>query len=87
MAASALSRPLLYNKNNRIVIKLNEASSVEEMKKKAPEEVAHRIDTYLMVNNVTTMKLRAARTLPSRDVAINIDTLREAQPKLEVALS
>lgn len=84
MAASALSRPLLYNKNNRIVVKLKEASSVEEMKKKAAEEVAHRIDTYLMVNNITTTKLRAARNLPSRVVAINIDTL---QPKLEVALS
>ena len=70
MAANAQSHPPLYNKNNEIVVKLNDNSSVEEMKKQAPEEVVHRIDAYLMENNITTTKLRAARTLQSGDVAI-----------------
>lgn len=57
-AASAQSRPPLYNKNNEIVVKFNDNSLAEEMKKRAPEEVAHGIDAYLMENNITTTKLR-----------------------------
>ena len=70
MAANAKSRPPFYNKNNKIVVKLNDSASAEIMKKQAPEEVAHRIDAYLVENNITTTKLRAARTLPSGDIAI-----------------
>ncbi len=33
ITANAKTRPLLYNKNNKIVVKLNDLASVEEMKK------------------------------------------------------
>lgn len=49
------------------------------MKKEAPKEVAHRIDAYLMENNITTTKVRAARTLPSGDVAIKTTSEEEAE--------
>ncbi len=49
------------------------------MKKQAPEEVAHRIDTYLVENNITVTKLRAARTLPSEDIAIQTTNEEEAK--------
>ncbi len=49
------------------------------MKKQAPEEVAHRIDTYLAENNITATKLRAARTLPSGDIDIQTTNEEEAE--------
>ena len=79
MAANAKTRPPLYNKNNEIVVKLNDNTSAEEMKKQAPKEVAHRIDAYLMENNITTTKLHAARTLPSGDIAIQTTNKEEAE--------
>ena len=79
MAASEKTRPPLYNKNNEIVVKLNDNASAEEMKKQAPREVAHRIDAYLIENNITTVKLRAARTLPSGDIAIQTTNEEEAE--------
>ncbi len=80
MAAHASkTRPPLYNKNNEIVVKLNNNVSAEEMKKQAPKEVAHRIDAYLIENNITTTKLRAARTLPSGDIAIQTTNEEEAE--------
>ncbi len=60
IAANGKTRPPLYNKNNEIVVKLNDAASAEEMKKQAPKEVAHRIDAYLVEHNITATKLRAA---------------------------
>ena len=78
-ASGAQPRPPLYNKQNEIVVKLNDSASAEEMRKQAPEEVAHRIDAYLMENNITTTKLRAARTLPSGDVAIQTTSIDEAE--------
>ena len=73
------ARSRVYNKNNEIVVKLNDNASTEEMKKQAPEEVANRIDAYLMENNITTTKLRAARTLPSGDVAVQTTMAEEAK--------
>ena len=84
MAANAQSRPPLYNKNNEIVVKLNNNSLAEEMKKQALEEVAHRIDAYLMKNNIAITKLCAAQTLPSGDVAIQ--TVEEWYDKLSDSL-
>ena len=79
VAANAKTRSPLYNKNNEIVVKLNDNASAEEMKKQAPKEVAQRIDAYLIENNITTTRLRAARTLPSGDVAIQTTTEEEAE--------
>ena len=72
-------RPPLYNKQNEIVVKFNDSASTEEMKKQAQEEVAHRIDTYFMENNITTTKLCAARTLLSGDVTIQTISIDEAE--------
>ncbi len=47
IAANAKTRPSFYNKKNKIVVKLNNSVSAEEMKKQGPEEVAQRIDAYL----------------------------------------
>ncbi len=77
VASGAQPRTPLYNKQNEIVVKLNDNASAEEMRKQAPEEVAHRIDAYLMENNITTTKLRAARTLLSGDVAIQTTSIEE----------
>ena len=79
MAANAKTRSSLYNKNNEIVVKLNNNASTEEMKKQAPKEVAQRIDAYLIENNITTTRLHATLTLPSRDVAIQTRTKKEAE--------
>ena len=79
MAASKKTRPLLYKKNNEIVVKLNNNVSAEEMKKQAPKKVAHRIDAYLIENNIITTKLHAARTLPSGDIAIQTTNKKEAE--------
>ncbi len=49
------------------------------MKKQALKEVARRIDAYLIENNITTTKLRAAQTLPSGDIAIQTTNEEEAE--------
>ncbi len=49
------------------------------IKKQAQEEVEHRIDAYLIENNVTTIKLRTARTLPSADITIQTTNEEEAE--------
>ena len=61
------------------MVKLNNNASVEGMRKQAPEEVAHRIDVYLIENNITAAKLCAARTLPSGDVVIQTTNVEEAE--------
>ncbi len=58
--ANAKTCPPLYNKNNKIVVKLNDSVSAEEIKKQTPDDVAHRIDVYLAENNITATKRRAA---------------------------
>ena len=79
IADNAKTPPPLYNKNNKIVVKLHDATSAEEMKKQAPEEVAHRIDAYLAENNIMATKLHAAQTLPSGDIAIQTTNEEEAE--------
>lgn len=69
-AYASKTRLLFYNKNNEIIVKLNNTTLAEEMKKQAPEEVTHRIDAYLVENNITATKLHVARTLPSGDIII-----------------
>lgn len=70
MAANAKLRPLFYNKNNKIVVKLNDSTLTEMIKKQVLKEVAYKIDIYLIENNITTTKLRVAQILPSRDITI-----------------
>ncbi len=79
MAANAKSRSRLFNKNNKIVVKRNDISSSEMIKKQAPEEVGYRIDAYVMENNVTITKLCTAWTLPSGDIAIQTTNEKEVE--------
>lgn len=70
MAASAKSRSSFYNKNNKLIVKLNDSALAEMMKKQALEEVTHRIDAYLIENNINTSTVRTAQTLLSKDIVI-----------------
>ncbi len=81
VAANAKTHLLLYNKNNKIVVKFNDNASAEEMKKQAFKEIARRIDTYLIENNITTTRLRIAQTLSSGNIAIQT-TNKEKDEKL-----
>lgn len=49
------------------------------MKKQASKKVAHRIDAYLIENNIITIKLCAAQTLPSRKIVIQTTNQKEAE--------
>ncbi len=49
------------------------------MKKQASEEVTNGIDGYLIENNITANKLRAARTLPSGGITIQTKKKEEAE--------
>ncbi len=64
-----------------MLVKLNNAASSGKMKKQAPKNVAHRIDAYLVQNNITVTKLRAEQTLPYGDIAIQT-TNEEVAKKL-----
>ena len=65
MVISKKTHPPFYNKNNEIVVKLNNNALAEEMKKQAPKEVAHRTDAYLIKNNITTTKVHTVQILSS----------------------
>lgn len=73
------TRPPLYNKQNKIVVKLNDNASTEEIRKQASEKVVYKIDTYFIENNITITKLCVARTLSSEDVAIQITSIEETK--------
>lgn len=60
MAANMKSCPSLYNKINKIAVKLNDNLSAKEIKKQASEEFAHRIDIYLIESKINITKLRGA---------------------------
>lgn len=79
MAVNAKTRLLLYNKNNEIVVKLNNNSSAEKMKKQAPKKVTYKIDAYLIENNIITIIFQVAQTLSSGDIAIQ--TLNKEKAK------
>ncbi len=79
IATNEKIHPLLYNKNNKIVVTLNDAALAEEMKKQALKKVANGIDDYLVENNITATKLRAAQTLPRGDIAIQTINEEEAE--------
>lgn len=70
IAASKKIRLSFYNKNNKIIVELNNNALAEKMKKQAPKKVAHKIDAYFIENNISTTKLYAVQTLPSGNIAI-----------------
>lgn len=69
----------LYNKNNKILVKLNNNTAVEEIKKQAPQKVVYKIDAYFIENNITTIKFCIAQTLPSRNIVIQITNKEKAK--------
>ena len=79
IVANAKTRPPLYNKNNKIVVKINDSASVEEIKKQTPDDLAPRIDVYLAENDITATKRRAAQTIPSGDIVIQRTNEEEAK--------
>ncbi len=68
-----------YKKKNRIVVKLNDFASAEEMNKQAPEKMAYRIDAYLVENNITATKFYVAQTLPSQNIDQQRTNVAEAK--------
>lgn len=61
------------------MVKLNNNAFAEEMRKQTLEEVAHSIDIYLIKNNITTIKLYATWTLPSRNIIIQTKSIKKAE--------
>lgn len=49
------------------------------MKKQASKKVAYKINTYLIKNNITIIKLYMAQTLSSRDITIQISNEEEVE--------
>lgn len=70
MVAKVITRFFLYNRNNKIVVKLNNIILVEEMKKQASKKVVQKTNAYLIKTNIITTSLGAAWALPSRNIAI-----------------
>lgn len=70
MAANTKMDPLLYNKNNKIVIKFNNISLAKKMKKQTFKKIAYKINIYLIKNNIISIKLRIIQILPSEYIAI-----------------
>lgn len=70
---------LFYNKNNEILVKLNNKIIAEKIKKQALKKSPHRIETYLIDNNITTTKLRTAQPLLIGDIIIQITNKKEAE--------
>lgn len=52
---------------------------IEKIKKQAYKKIAHKIDAYLIKNNITIIKFCKAQTLPSEDIAIQTRNKKEAK--------
>lgn len=79
MTVNAKSCLLLYNKNNIMIVKLNDCASTEMMKKQTLEKVAYRINAYFMENNIITTKLCMAQTLLNKNIIIQIINEEEVE--------
>lgn len=49
---------LFYNKNNKIVVKLNNNTLANKIKNQALKKVGQKIDNYFIEINITITKLR-----------------------------
>lgn len=79
MAANIKMHLLYWNKNNKIIVKLNNIALAEKMKKQTPKKVTYRIDTYFIEKNITTVKLCIAQILLSRDITILIISKKQTE--------
>lgn len=79
MVINAQLCPPFYNKNNKIEVKLNNIVLAELIKKQAQEKVAHKIDAYLIKNNITAIKFCIAQTLISEDIVIQTTNKKKAE--------
>lgn len=79
IAANAKKCPLCYNKNNKIIVKLNNKLLIEKMKKQTPKENAYRIDIYFIENYINIIKLCIILTLLCGDIAIQSINKKETE--------
>lgn len=68
-----------YNKNNKIVIKLNNNTFIEEIKKQVLEKVIHRIDIYFIENNISNTQLCRTCIFLSKNIAIQMTNIEKAE--------
>lgn len=79
IAANAMICLPYYNKNNKIVVKLNNIVLTEEIKNQAPKKLPYRIDAYLIKNNTTTNKICMTQISPSKDIIIQTTSKKEIE--------
>lgn len=69
IAANIKTYFLLYNKNNKIIVKLNNNILAKKIKKQIFKKFAYRINIYLINNNITITKIYITEILSSGDIA------------------
>ncbi|KAI4120970.1 MAG: hypothetical protein LQ347_006992 [Umbilicaria vellea] len=70
--------PTPYNKNTEIIVRMNDKEASKANAAKEPRELAEKVNQYIRNNKISTKDIRAARTLPSGDIAITTATEEEA---------
>ena len=70
--------PTPYNKNTEIIVRMNDKEASKANAVKEPRELAEKVNQYIRNNKISTKDIRAARTLPSGDIAITTATEEEA---------
>ena len=60
-------------------MKFTDNAFIEKMRKQTLEKVDYKIDTYFIKNNITTTKLYTIQILLSRDVVIQIISIKKAK--------
>lgn len=59
-----------YNKNNEIIIRMNNTEASKANRQLRPAEIAKKVTTYISENKISDIPIRAAKCLPSGDIAI-----------------
>ena len=70
--------PIPYNKNTEIIVRINDKEASKANAAKEPRVLAEKVNQYIRNNKISTKDIRAARTLPSGDIAITTATEEEA---------
>ena len=70
--------PTPYNKNTEIIVRMNDKEASKANAAKEPRVLAEKVNQYIRNNKISTKDIRAARTLPSGDIAITTATEEEA---------
>ncbi|KAL2047272.1 hypothetical protein N7G274_001291 [Stereocaulon virgatum] len=70
--------PTPYNRNTEIIVRMNDKEASKANAAKEPRVLAEKVNQYTRNNEISTKDIRAARTLPSGDIAITTATEEEA---------